>query len=445
MKLNVRSDMKRGLIPFAFLILTLLGCGGAGAGFGNIAGVVLDENGNPVRGARVYVEGSAPRETVSNSAGSYLLADVSAEDLIVKATIGSPTQFYGENFVRVFDTNQSNNATIIMAPIGSIGSFKGTVFGNGGIRIQGARISVKRTDNTSFSSVQTIADDDGNYQINGLQGGKSYQVVASYPGFASAESLRTATAGVTQTLNFSLGNNGDPLLPAPDNIIATAWTSPLEITRGLEQSRAYAAIKKLIDPRYKPAANSRTTVSGRPVEVQLYWDRFDSLQILGYGIWRKRSSDDWMDIDFLRDPLAETYTDSYTDLRDGVQFSYSVTANNTNYPNTSNSESDFSSVVSVTPLGDMITQAPQNVGGTVRFRWNALSGAANYTVYVFEQYPDYDVSSYANNFNNPSTGTSWDYNLTPLASGHTYYYLVMAANSDDSARSLSTIGSFVAP
>lgn len=438
--------MKRGLLPFAFLLLAILGCGGAGAGIGNIAGVVLDQNGSPVRGARVFVEGSTPRETLSNSAGSFLLTDVSAEDLIVKATIGSPVQFYGENMSRVFDTNQSNNATIIMAPIGMLGSFKGTVFAPGGIRVQGARISVKRTDNTSFSSAQVIANDNGDYQINGLHGGKSYQIIASFPGYASAELLRTATAGATQTLNFSLSNNGDPLLPAPANLIATAWTSPLEITRGPSQSRAYAAVKKLIDPRYKESATSRTTATGRPVEVQLFWDKFDSLQLLGYGIWRKRSSDDWVDIDFLRDPLAETYTDSYTDLRDGVQFSYSVSANNTNYPNTTNSESDFSSVVAVTPIGDMITLTPQIVGGnTVRFRWNALSGAANYTVYVFEEYPDYGVTSYDNNFANPATGTSWNYNLTPLSSGHTYYYIVMAANSDDSARSLSTIGSFVAP
>ncbi len=37
------------------------------------------------------------------------------------------------------------------------------------------------------------------------------------------------------------------------------------------------------------------------------------------------------------------------------------------------------------------------------------------------------------------------YNLATLTSGVRYYYLIMGANANDSARTLSRIGSFIAP
>ena len=118
---------------------------------------------------------------------------------------------------------------------------------------------------------------------------------------------------------------------------------------------------------------------------------------------------------------------------------------NTNYPNTNNSQSDFSSTVSVTPLADMNILPVTFPSGQVTFNWQAVTNATSYTIYVFDQYPGLGVLSYANNFNNPATGTSWTYNLAPLSSGHQYYYLIMGSNSDDSARTLSVIGTFTAP
>ena len=137
--------------------------------------------------------------------------------------------------------------------------------------------------------------------------------------------------------------------------------------------------------------------------------------------------------------------DSDINLRDGINYSYVVSATNTNYPDTNNSLSDDSNAVTVTPLGDMNILNPTFGGGNVTFRWSAVPNAANYTIYVFDTYPGIMVSSYANNFNNPATGTQWTYNLAPLTSGHLYYYLIMGSNSNDSARTLSVIGSFTAP
>jgi hypothetical protein len=445
---NVTTDMKRNWFALGIVITALFGCGGSGAGvgLGNVAGLVLDLNGNPVRGARVFVDDTVIRETKSNSAGSYNISGVSAQDILIKAEYDDGNVLYqGQNLARVFDKEQVNSHNIIMIPSTQIASIQGTIQSSGFSRIAGARISAKTTSGNLLTSVQTIADSQGNYVLGGLAGGVSYQIMASFPGYQSADVIRTPTAGNVQTINFSLGPNSDPLLPALTNLNVTAWTSPAELTRDPQASHAMDNIKRFIDPRYKkPAAKGRLTGQGNPVEVQLFWDRFDSQQILGYAVWRQRSSDPYKSIDFLRDPLAESYQDSDINLIDGVNYHYFVNAANTNYPDTTNSLSNDSGAVSVTPLSDL-NASVSIAGGNVTFHWNAVTNAANYTTYVFDVYPGIMVSSYDNNFNNPSTGTQFTYNLKPLQSGHLYYYLILGNNSDGSAKTLSPIGSFTAP
>lgn len=439
--------MKRNWIALGILVTAILGCGGAGAGVGSVAGLILDLNGNPVRGARVFVNDGTLRETSSNSSGSYNITGVSATDILIKAEYDNGSTFFqGQNLARVFDKEQVNSHNIVLIPSTQIASVQGSVSSSSGPRIPGARISAKPTNGSQLTSVQALADDNGNYVLGGLAGGVTYQILVSSPKFHSADVTRTPSAGNIQTVNFSLGPNGDPLLPSPANLSLTAWTSPAELTRDVEKQHAMDNVKKFIDPKYrKSTAKSRLTSQGSPVEVQLFWDKFDSLEILGYTISRKRSSDPYVGIDFLRDPLAESFMDSDINLLDGVNYSYIVNATNTNYPDTNNSLSDDSNAVSVTPLGDMNVTSPTIAGPNVTFHWSSVTNAANYTTYVFDVYPGIMVSSYANNFNNPSTGTQWTYNLTPLVSGHLYYYLIMGSNSNDSARTLSAIGSFTAP
>ena len=446
MNKNVTTDMKRNWFAFSILIAAILGCGGSGVGVGRVAGLVLDLNGNPVRGARVFVDDTNIRETQSNSAGSYNITGVTAQDILIKAEYNDGTTlFQGQNLARVFDQEQVNSHNIIMVPSTQIASIQGTIQSSGFSRIAGARISAKPTNGNLLSSVQTITDAQGNYVLGGLAGGVVYQIMASFPGYQSADVTRTPTAGNVQTINFSLGPNSDPLLPPPANLSVTAWTSPAELTRDPQASHAMDNIKKFIDPRYKkPAAKSRLTSQGNPVEVQLFWDKFDSQQILGYALWRQRSNDPYKSIDFLRDPLAETYMDSDINLIDGVTYHYVVDAANTNYPDTNNSLSNDSGSVSVTPLGDLNTSVTI-AGNSVTFHWNVVSSAVNYTTYVFDVYPGIMVSSFANNSSSPSTGTQFAYNLTPLQSGHLYYYLILGSNSDGSAKTLSPIGSFTAP
>ncbi len=440
------NNMKSSQIAFGILALTLIACGGGGTQTGSVSGLILDTDGNPVRGARVYVEDSNIRETVSNSSGSFSLTGVVAENVQVKATISKgSTTFYGENFAQVYGNENSQSMNVVVMPLSQVAAMQGTVTeASRGVRVQGARITAKPTTGSQFATAQTITDSNGNYFLNGLQSGVSYQIMASFTGFRSTDAARIPTAGITLTQSFTLQNSSDGIIPSPTNLSAVAWTSPSEVSRDRVAAQAISNVKKFIDARYKPST-TRVTANGNAVEVQLFWDKFDSLNILGYEIWRKRGSGDWSGIDFLRDPISESYLDSDSELRENLAYSYAVAGGNSNYPNTDNSKGDFSNTVGVTPLADMYVNSVSTGGGQVTFNWQGVSGAANYTVYVFSEYPGVRVTSYANNFNAPATGTTWTYNLTPLAPGQRYYYLVMGANANDTARTLSAVGSFVAP
>jgi hypothetical protein len=438
--------MKQVWAPALLGLLTLIACGGGGVGQSSVSGLVFDIDGNPVRGARVYVDQGAARETLTTTSGSYRLEGVSAVDLPIRATVvKNGVTYTGQNVARVFSNDPTANINITVSPQSQQAAIRGTVFGSNGARLQNARISVRPTTGAIYSSTQTLTDLSGNYELTGLAAGLTYEVNASFPNFSAQDAVRTLGTGTVTTLNFSLGTTTDPLLPTPGNLGLVAWTSPAEVTRSRETAAAISGVKKFIDNRYRTQDASRLTALGNQIEIQLYWDRIDNSQLLGYALYRRRNNDAWIDLDFLRDPLAESYVDTDVTIRENVTWNYSVSAANSRYPDTNNSLSDFSDAVGVAPLGDMIDRGVTTSGGTVTFNWNNLPGAANTTVFVFDEYPGVTVSSYANNFSNPSTGTSFVYNLRPLATGQRYYYLIMGSNSDDSARSLTAIGSFIAP
>jgi hypothetical protein len=449
---NVQLNMKRHWIAFGLFAITLLACGGGGVGQGSVSGLVVDINGNPIRGARVFTGSGTVRETFTTTSGSYQLNGVDAIDFAVRAEVSQNGVVYqGENVARVFQGENLQSHNIVVARPQDLGSIRGTAFTSRNLRIQGCRISAKPTNGNLLSSAQTIADDQGNFQINGLVSGVTYQIMASFPGFTSADALRVPAGGATLTQNFTLQTSGSPSLPFPAGISVLAWTSPGEITRDRLQSTALDSFKKSIDPRYKKSAvASRTTVNGNPIEFQLYWDKFDSLNVLGYGVERRRGSDSWQELDFIRDPMAETYLDSDAILRENTSYSYRVFSGDVNYGPGNPTGSDYSDIVSTRALSDMVVIGVSTTGGQVRFSWNSVANANFYTVYVFTEFPGINVTSYDNNFNNPATGTSWVYNLRALQSGQRYYYLVMGSadydgDTFDDARTLSSIGSFVAP
>src|SRR5579862_5677027 len=101
---NARTTNVKPQTFFILLIALLMaaGCGGTGSStVGDITGFIEDFNGNPVRNARVFVDGGP--ETLSNSAGSYRLAGVTGDQRTIKATVTQDgASYYGEQVVQLF-------------------------------------------------------------------------------------------------------------------------------------------------------------------------------------------------------------------------------------------------------------------------------------------------------------------------------------------------------
>jgi hypothetical protein len=198
----------------------------------------------------------------------------------------------------------------------------------------------------------------------------------------------------------------------------------------------------------RPMMRPLNSNGGNWVETDLYWDPIQNDSLLGYGIYRGTSANGQTKaIEFLRDPLAGFFADADPGLRQGQPYFYEITALNVNFPDTFNSESDFSDRFGIQPLGDCVLRNPSS-GNPVTFNWNATSGAQEYTVYVFDLYPDFGVDPIwpRNDAERPAattTGTSLNYAGPALGHG-TYYYIVLAQDyrNGNDARSISRIGSF---
>jgi len=436
------------------VLAVIFGCGGGGDksnGFGAVSGNVADLDGNPVRNAKVFPVKKPTTYTQTNSSGAFVLTGVADGDTTLAAElILNGVSYYGENTLRVYNGEQSKSMVLVMGRRDQMARFKGTVTDRFNDPVEGARIFAN---NGSLGSVVAVSDKDGDFQMF-LHAGYDYTVSAGALGFDADTDVIRLTKGETRTLNFVLSNPSDVGFNPPANFSATAWTSPRETSRSPQLANTYEAIKRAIDPRRTSHRAARrvtpkNTVGGNWIEVDMYWDAIQNDSLLGYGIYRGTSQNGQTKaIEFLRDPLASFFADADSTLREGVNYYYEITALNVNYPDTFNSESDFSDRWGIRPLGDCILKSVTG-GSPVRFNWNATSGAEKYTVYVFDRYPNYGISAFWPTNSTEATaatttGTSLNYAGPALGSG-TYYYIVLATDSrnGNDARSISKVGSFI--
>lgn len=426
------------------LFLLLAGCGGGGDGVGEVSGITFDVNGNLVRDARIWVAGGG--ETYSNSNGAYVLTRAPARNLLVRAEVvdAAGNRFEGSNMSRILNGERTKNVNITLVPESQVRRFVGRVSDSRGRRIRGAFVVARPADASVLSSRMAITDEEGRYELGGLQQGKVYEVVANALGFGDdTDELRAGVDAETQNFVLPSPLTGAP--PAPAGVFATAYTMPAVLTRSSAYRSAVAAVKQEL-PRYRgkkwAAASKRTTIGGNDIEIDLVWDRPNSSDVLGYGVYRGRGTAR-AQVDYLRDPLAQIYADLDNAIEEGVSYTYWLTTLGTNYDSFSGAgESDFSNSTAVTPIGDLQLNSPNLITGTVR--WQPCPGATRYTVYVYSVFPRIGETSIANNFADPVTVTQ--YTLpSSLVSGTRYYYLVMARNADDSAMSFSQVGEIVAP
>lgn len=433
------------LVALMAIFGVLAGCGGSltAGSRGEVSGLVTDIQGSPVAGARVF---AGDRQTTTNSAGSYVLTQVPIGIRTVQAEYRDGSlRFTGRNVVRVFQDDRSKSTNITVVRDNQQAVIRGTVRTSSGLRVQGARVSANFG---TFSSSMALTDSNGNYEIRALAAGVEYEVNASAAGYNSDIGSVTLAVGENRRVDFTLRSPTDPLIPAPQNLEAVAWTSPREVTRSHQDEMAFEGIKREFDPRRTEArASTRSTILGNYIEVNLYWDRppvsFDD-NLLGYGIYRATTPSGLSTaVDFLRDPIATFYQDLDSRLRENTIYYYEITALNTRFlDGTGNSESDFSNRYGVRTLGDLTLRSP--LQGPLTFRWNPAVGATEYIVYLYDRFPGIGVTSIWSNVSDRTTNTQLVYSGPSLISGRTYYYVVLGVANGDDSRTISPIASFVA-
>jgi hypothetical protein len=445
------------LFAVGVLAIWVTACGGKEVNRGSIAGTVTDINGDPVVGARVWVDGAG--ETFTNTNGTYLLTDVPEgfKNVRARARIGNQ-DWTGIALAQVFADDTTRNANILLCPTNLQGSIEGFVLDPYGRAIEGARVFA----GGPLTSAMAVADKNGYYRIDGLRGGYDYPVVASSPGFLNDKKTVSVVAGQITVVSFALQVASGVVPATPQNLDAVVWTQPRGVTRSAtpELANALEAIKRLIDPkRAQRRALSRVTPTGSLIEIDLTWDYVEDSRRLGYGIYRARSANPASVPDnaiaFLRDPLADLFADLDLDLTPGVTYYYQVVAVGANFdPDTGSGASSPSNNASATPLAPMSTFSSPQQGATINtptptLRWDRLDGAAYYQVIVFEGFPDInrdplwpaDLNNPGNSrVNHPNNSTV--YTGPALQPGETYYWVVVAFSSDGLARSISPLWKF---
>lgn len=430
------------LLLLASLAFAAAGCGGSTTGIntgpnGEVAGVVFDADGNIVRDADVFIQDPAI-DTISNSSGTYILHDVPAEDLIVRAQVTKNGVIYiGQNLARVFSNDRARNVNIVVVPESDIAQIHGTVFDSHGDIIAGARVFAVGENN--LSSSMALTDNNGNYSIHRLAPDVNYQLNASTPDFRSDNTSVILSPGDDPREDFTLSlTTGVSTIAPPTGLSAIAWTSPDDSTRSISSASAYEQIKRLYDPkRAQRMTTSRLTPSGDIVEIDLTWNQVISNFLLGYGIYIANGpSGTLQSDDFLRDPLAEFYADTNENLAENSTYSFALTSINTD-----NNEGAFSSRVVVSTIDAVTALNPTK--GPLTFHWQQALGATSYVVFLFDEQPRVGVNSIWSSA--PVSGSSLVYSGGPsLTFGHTYYVIVLGLANSDTSRSISQVVSFTA-
>ncbi|MFZ4508477.1 MAG: carboxypeptidase-like regulatory domain-containing protein [Fimbriimonas sp.] len=434
-----------GLLALAILGAT--GCGGDSKENGDVAGVVFDQDGNVVRGARVYydLEGSTNKdvETVSNSSGAYVLTGIAEGDKKIWAVITQGTKRYvGVNVVRINRGERTKGHNIVVSPDDQQGVLYGNVRDRNGFNVQGARVFARQASGVVLSSSYGITDDQGNYRILALQANVTYEVISNGRQYRGDTDSVVIRPGEELRADFVLGNTTNPSLPVPLNFSATAWTSPDEPSRSQNDALAIEGLKRQLDPtRVARKPLGRLTADLDPIEVDLVWDRIVNSQLLGYGMYRSTNGGtSFQNADFVRDPLAEFYADADVNLRENRSYTYAITSLSTDYPDTNESESNYSTFETVNTLGSL--KNVQVGFSPLRFIWNSATGADRYAVFLYDEAPGLGTTSIWNNFASPTSTPSLTYSGPSLVAGRDYWIIVLGFNLGQDGRTISRVVKF---
>lgn len=417
-----------------------------------MSGVVFDQEGFVVRGARVYYvgTGNTNRETVTTTAGTYTLNDIPALDVTVRAELTkNGVRYYGQNLASVVGGDRAKNVNIAMYPENQIATLRGQVRDRRGSLLRGIRVFLRPVDDpttpdddTLLTSAVGITDSSGTFNIGGLLGGQTYRVQINGLEYNSDFDTITLNPLETRTVNYNVPDGQIVNVPAPSNLGITAYTAPMTVRSDARLSGAVEMIKQRLRPQ-RTKSTTRTTVRGNPIEVDLFWDDIDNTALLGFGIYRGAGNNALRNVGFLRDPQAVFFADNDDALVEDVSYTYGVTSLDTLY-NGEEGESELSDTATATPLGDLLLGSPTSAANPT-FRWTSVPRATRYSVFLFTEYPSIGVTEVYSNYENPVNANQFTYNGPALTSGRTYYYFVTAETADLTAVSISQVGQVTIP
>jgi hypothetical protein len=321
-----------------------------------------------------------------------------------------------------------------------------------------------------------VTDTNGNYRADRIPSGATYTATCSLAGYVNdtKTNIQVTQNNITP-VSFALSSGtSQGSIPAPANVTAQAVTIPDSITRAPDATRnLYEALKRQYRRQrglpatphlaqtvtYRTPQTTRSTPLGSVIEVDLFWDYQSYNDLFGYAIKRIQGSPNDQTllpptqvVAILRDPLTAAFFDVDTALTPDTPYYYTVHRLDTiDFPRLGDSAlGPASQAARANPLSALTGASPANgvfVSTTPTLRWNGVSGAARYDIYVYDRFPDLQNVNDTNNgvipiWRGNTTGTSAQYGGPTLQHGATYYWLVVASDSGTNALSFSPISKF---
>ena len=490
-------------------VTILAGCGGGSSsvpnpnpggtpGSSRVAGTITDINGAPIVGAQVSINGQS---TTSSQEGAFAFSAVSvpanvnsAIDTVTASKTISGRPWTGQNVVEILNTDTNTpNVNITMSDVSTQSAISGQVTDSNGNPLSGARVfaapgPVNNSSGsgqyfTNLSSFSAYTDQNGNYNLPALptltasglpSSQQSYTVTASFAGYINKSVSGVGlTPGNTAPINFPLTISSSPALPAVSDFSVITFTIPTTSTRAVDNHQYQQAYKniqnyvigKLHLSGHRSVELSKTTLhyrgsrsapAGSFVESDLFWDYLPAYNLLGFDILRSDGDNTHFFTEaLLRDPLGDRFADQDPALTPGSIYFYSVAPLDTiNFP-ANGTEGPTVTPMQVSPLPPLTLVSPssgQMVGSQPTLTWTPISSAGEYTVLIYNQFPDYQsdtngvIPVISQNLGSASFTPS-----APLASG-AYYWSILAQYIPPSSSptvgysySVSQIGSFVVP
>lgn len=175
----------------------------------------------------------------------------------------------------------------------------------------------------------------------------------------------------------------------------------------------------------------------------------DSRDVAGYGIYRTiNASIEPRAIDFIRDPYANFYGDMGAEITPYQYYYYAITAVDVAYLDShgdfiDGAESNKSNILGVKPIGQLVITSPTNgqyVSANPTFNWASLGGASKYRILIFDRFPAYNASPIVDE--TVTASGLYTYNGYALRSGNSYYWVMLASDSSGTSFSYSDIRKF---